>query len=215
LAEIKRRIQVATSTISTLEEQIKTVTTSKTTTTTITEQITRIKLLITQQETIIKTETAEQGKTEKALEELMASWKKTMTSTQKLKRDLKRSQESYEDSQRKLRKEVDVKTKIDEYRAKVLTGKKTLEQKFTQITRIMVQIKEEIESHKKRAGALTEQVEECTKRTTIARTTITTLTSKQNTLDASTKSLKGADLSKVKGALEKLGDELENAKNQL
>jgi len=82
LAEIKRRIQVATSTISTLEEQVKTVTASKSaTTTTVTEQVTRIKLLITQQEVIIKTETAEQGKTEKSLEELMASWKKTMTST--------------------------------------------------------------------------------------------------------------------------------------
>lgn len=216
MAEIKRRVQVATSTISTLEEQIKTVSTSKTAPpATTAEQITKIKLLITQQEAIIKTETGEQGKTEKALEEISASWKKTMTGTQKLKRDLKRSQESYEDSQRRLRKEVDVKTKIDEYRAAVLTGKKTLEQKFTQITKIMTQIKEEIDSHKKRAGALTEQVEECTKRTTIARTTITTLTSKQNTLDASTKSLKGADLGKVKGALEKLGDELENAKNQL
>jgi chromosome segregation ATPase len=216
LAEIKRRIQVATSTISTLEEQIKTVSTQTTvTTTTITEQVTRIKVLIVQQETIIKTETAEQTKTEKALEELMTSWKKTMTQTTKLKRDLKRSQESYEDSQRRLRKEVDVKTKIDEYRAKVATTKKTLEQKFTQITKIMIQIKEEVESHKKRAGQLTEQVEECTKRTTIARTTITTLTSKQNTLEGSSKTLKGGDLSKVKAALDKLGDELENAKNQL
>lgn len=122
MAEIKRRVSVATSTITTLEEQVKTLTTSKTVTTTITEQITRIKVLITQQELIIKTETAEQGKTEKSLEEIMASWKKTMTASTKLKRDLKNSQESYEDSQRRLRKEVDVKTKIDEYRSKVLTG---------------------------------------------------------------------------------------------
>lgn len=79
----------------------------------------------------------------------------------------------------------------------------------------MTQIKGEIDTHKKRAGAMSEQVEECTKRTTIARTTITTLTSKQNTLESSIKSLKGADLTKVKGALEKLADELENAKNNL
>jgi len=37
------------------------------------------------------------------------------------------------DAQRKLRKEVEVKTKIDEYRKKVESGKKTLQQKDSQI----------------------------------------------------------------------------------
>jgi chromosome segregation ATPase len=132
-----------------------------------------------------------------------------------LKRDLKRSQESYEDSQRKLRKEVDVKTKIDEYRKKVESGKKTLEQKYTQITKIMLQIKHEIEENRSRIVRLNEQVESCTKQTTMARTAITTLSSKQSTLDASSKQLKGADLAKVKTAVDKIESELENAKNQL
>jgi hypothetical protein len=35
--------------------------------------------------------------------ELEASWEKSLKGTSKLKRDLKRAQESYEDSQRKLR----------------------------------------------------------------------------------------------------------------
>merc|ERR1712226_1178201 len=39
--------------------------------------------------------------------------------------------------------------------------------------------------------------------------------SKQNTLDASSKQLKGADLAKVKSAIEKIESELEGAKNQL
>jgi multidrug efflux pump subunit AcrA (membrane-fusion protein) len=66
-------------------------------------------------------------------EELEETWKKTIKENSKLKRDLKRAQESYEDAQRKLRKEVEVKTKIDEYRKKVESGKKTLQQKDTQI----------------------------------------------------------------------------------
>ena len=63
--------------------------------------------------------------------------------------------------------------------------------------------------------AIEEHVENCTKQTTMARTAITTLSSKQNTLDATSKQLKGADLTKVKGAIEKIETELENAKNQL
>jgi hypothetical protein len=47
----------------------------------------------------------------------------------------------------------------------------------------------------------------------MARTAITTLSSKQNTLDASSKQLKGADLAKVKSAIEKIETELEGAKN--
>jgi len=49
----------------------------------------------------------------------------------------------------------------------------------------------------------------------MARTAITTLSSKQNTLDASSKQLKGADLTKVKSAVEKIEAELEGSKNQL
>jgi len=49
----------------------------------------------------------------------------------------------------------------------------------------------------------------------MARTAITTLSSKQNVLDSSSKQLKGADLSKVKTAIEKIENELEGAKNQL
>jgi chromosome segregation ATPase len=160
LQETKRRIQVAEQTIITLKTQEKEITTKTTTkTTVITEQVTKIKVLIKQQEEIIKTETTEETKTTKLMEELETGWKKVIKETNKLKRDLKRSQESYEDSQRKLRKEVDVKTKIDEYRKKVESGKKTLEQKFTQITKIMIQIKTEVEENRTRITKLTEQVE--------------------------------------------------------
>jgi len=132
-----------------------------------------------------------------------------------LKRDLKRAQESYEDSQRKLRKEVDVKAKIDEYRKRVESGKKTLQQKQTQIAKIMEQLSHEVEESRGRITKLEEQVEDCTKQTTMARTAITTLSSKQQTLDASSKQLKGADLTKVKSAIEKIEAELEGAKNQM
>ena len=77
-----------------------------------------------------------------------------------MKRDLKRSQESYEDSQRKLRKEVDVKAKIDEYRKRVESGKKTLQQKETQIARIMEQLAAEVEEQRVRIKTLEEQVDE-------------------------------------------------------
>lgn len=73
-----------------------------------------------------------------------------------MKRSTTRSQEAYEDSQKKLRKQVDVKAKIDEFRKKVATGKKTLEQKFTQITKIMTQIRQEVEENKKKLVSLTE-----------------------------------------------------------
>jgi len=149
------------------------------------------------------------------MEELEASWDKTLKSTAKLKRDLKRAQESYEDSQRKLRKEVDVKAKIDEYRKRVESGKKTLQQKQTQIAKIMEQLAHEVEESRARISKLEEQVEDCTKQTTMARTAITTLSSKQQTLDASSKQLKGADLTKVKSAIEKIEAELEGAKNQM
>jgi chromosome segregation ATPase len=79
----------------------------------------------------------------------------------------------------------------------------------------MEQLKKEVEENSKKIVGLNEQVESCTKQTTTARTAITTLTSKQNTLDASSKQLKGADLAKVKGAIEKIESELEGAKNQL
>merc|ERR1711981_359544 len=131
------------------------------------------------------------------------------------KMKLRRAQESYEDSQRKLRKEVDVKAKIDEYRKRVESGKKTLQQKQTQIAKIMEQLSHEVEESRVRITKLEEQVEDCTKQTTMARTAITTLSSKQNTLDASSKQLKGGDLAKVKSAIEKIESELEGAKNQL
>jgi len=149
------------------------------------------------------------------MEELETTWGKTLKGTQKLKRDLKRAQESYEDSQRKLRKEVDVKAKIDEYRKRVESGKKTLQQKATQIAKIMEQLAGEVEESRGRVTKLEEQVEDCTKQTTMARTAITTLSSKQQTLDASSKQLKGADLTKVKSAIEKIETELEGAKNQM
>jgi len=165
--EIRRRISVAEQTIITLKTQQKEITSkTTTTTTTITEQITKIKILITQQEEIIKTETTEETKTSKLMEELETTWKKTLKETNKLKRDLKRSQESYEDSQRKLRKEVDVKTKIDEYRKKVTSGQKTLTQKYTQITKIMYQIREEVEENRKKITKINIEVENCTKQTT-------------------------------------------------
>lgn len=49
----------------------------------------------------------------------------------------------------------------------------------------------------------------------MARTAITTLSSKQQTLDASSKQLKGGDLAKVKKAIAKIEAELEGAKNQM
>merc|ERR1712072_892396 len=106
--------------------------------------------------------------------------------------------------------------KAEKLMAELETGwKKTLEQKYTQITKIMLQIKHEIEENRSRIVRLNEQVESCTKQTTMARTAITTLSSKQSTLDASSKQLKGADLAKVKTAVDKIESELENAKNQL
>jgi len=217
LQETKRRIQVAEQTIVTLKTQQKDITAKgekkDAKEATVTEQVTKIKVLIKQQEEIIKTETEEETKATKAMEELETSWKKTHSDFNKLKRDLRRSQESYEDAQRKLRKEVDVKTKIDEYRKKVESGKKTLQQKYTQIAKIMEQLKAQVEENGGRISKLNEQVENCTKQTTMARTAITTLSSKQNTLDASSKQLKGADLAKVKSAIEKIETELEGAKN--
>jgi len=131
LQETKRRIQVAEQTIVTLKAQSKDITTKgekkDAKESTVTEQVTKIKVLIKQQEEIIKTETEEETKATKAMEDLETSWTKTHKDFNKLKRDLGRAQESYEDSQRKLRKEVDVKTKIDEYRKKVESGKKTLQ----------------------------------------------------------------------------------------
>jgi len=216
LQETKRRIQTAEQTIVTLKTQQKELSGKKEAKeTTVKEQVTKIKVLVTQQEEIIKTETAEETKAAKLMEELETSWKKTLKENNKLKRDLRRSQESYEDSQRKLRKEVDVKTKIDEYRKKVESGKKTLQQKYTQIAKIMEQLLHEVEENRTRIVKLNEQVESCTKQTTMARTAITTLSSKQQTLDASSKSLKGADLAKVKAAVEKIETELEGSKNQL
>jgi len=219
LQETKRRIQVAEQTIVTLKAQQKDITTKgekkEAKETTVTEQVTKIKVLIKQQEEIIKTETEEETKATKAMDDLETSWTKTHKDFNKLKRDLRRAQESYEDSQRKLRKEVDVKTKIDEYRKKVESGKKTLQQKYTQIAKIMEQLKIQVEENGGRITKLNEQVENCTKQTTMARTAITTLSSKQSTLDASSKQLKGADLTKVKGAMEKIETELEGAKNQL
>jgi chromosome segregation ATPase len=144
-----------------------------------------------------------------------SDYKKTMKETNKLKRNLRRSQESYEDSQRKLRKEVDVRSKIEEYRSKAAAGRKTLQQKYTQITRIMTEIKIEIETHRKRILVITEQVEDCTKRTSMARTTITSLSSKQQTLETQGKKLKGADATRLKQASDRLEAELENARNQM
>jgi len=79
----------------------------------------------------------------------------------------------------------------------------------------MEQLTQEVEENRAKINKLNEQVEGCTKQTTMARTAITTLSSKQQTLDASSKSLKGADLTKVKGAIEKIESELEGARNQL
>jgi len=79
----------------------------------------------------------------------------------------------------------------------------------------MEQLKSQVEENGGRITKLNEQVENCTKQTTMARTAITTLSSKQSTLDASSKQLKGADLTKVKGAMEKIETELEGAKNQM
>jgi chromosome segregation ATPase len=79
----------------------------------------------------------------------------------------------------------------------------------------MEQLTVEVEENRTKINKLNEQVESCTKQTTMARTAITTLSSKQQTLDASSKSLKGADLTKVKGAIEKIDSELEGARNQL
>jgi chromosome segregation ATPase len=79
----------------------------------------------------------------------------------------------------------------------------------------MEQLTQEVEENRTKINKLNEQVEGCTKQTTMARTAITTLSSKQQTLDASSKSLKGADLTKVKGAIEKIDSELEGARNQL
>merc|ERR1712139_677152 len=98
---------------------------------------------------------------------------------------------------------------------KVESGKKTLEQQYTQITKIMEQLRHEVDDNRGRIEKLNEQVENCTRQTTMARTAITTLSSKQSTLDASSKQLKGADLAKVKSAIEKIESELEGAKNQL
>ena len=216
LQETKRRIQVAEQTIVTLKTQEKEAKAKPAAKEAVAkEQDTKIKTLIEQQEDIVKTETAEETKVAKLMEELETTWEKTLKSTQKLKRDLKRAQESYEDSQRKLRKEVDVKAKIDEYRKRVESGKKTLQQKSTQISTIMEQLAGEVEEARARVTKLEVQVEDCTKQTTMSRTAITTLSSKQQTLDASSKQLKGADLTKVKSAIEKIETELEGAKNQL
>lgn len=79
----------------------------------------------------------------------------------------------------------------------------------------MTQIKQEVDENRKKIVKLTEQIEDGTKRATVARTAITTLSSRMSTLDASAKTLKGADLAKIKAAQEKVEAELENAKNSL
>jgi hypothetical protein len=155
LSEIKRRVGVAEATITTLKAQEAAVD-GKAKPEVAKEQELKIKMLISQQEDIIKLETQDQTTVEKALAEVDKEWKATTAEAGKLKRATTRSQEAYEDSQKKLRKQVDIKAKIDEFRNKVATGKKTLEQKFTQITKIMTQIRQEVEENKKKLVSLTE-----------------------------------------------------------
>ena len=128
MSEIKRRIGVAEATITTLKAQEAAVD-GKAKPEVAKEQELKIKMLISQQEDIIKLETQDQTTVEKALQEVETEWKAGMAEAGKLKRTTARAQEAYEDSQKKLRKQVDVKAKIDEFRKKVATGKKTLEQK--------------------------------------------------------------------------------------
>jgi|TARA_B110000503_G_C7007234_1_gene354129 chromosome segregation ATPase len=156
LSEIKRRISVAEATITTLKAQEAALADSKAKPDVAKEQGLKIKVLISQQEDIIKLEAQDQESVEKALAEVNKEWKSTTAAAGKLKRATTRSQEAYEDAQKKLRKQVDVKAKIDEFRKKVATGKKTLEQKYTQITKIMKQIKQEVEDNKKKLVTLTE-----------------------------------------------------------
>jgi chromosome segregation ATPase len=215
ITERKKRVSVAEATITTLKAQEEKTKEKDAKEEAKKEQALKFKVLIGQQEDIIKNEGKEVTAFEKELEELDTEWKDLKKSTGKLKRQMKRAQESYEDAQKKLRKQVDVKGKIDEYRKRVETGKKTLGQKESQITKIMGQIKIEVDENKKKLAGLTEQVEDCSRKTTVARTAITTLSSKQSTLEASSKSLKGKDLEKVKKATDKIDAELENAKNQL
>ena len=155
MSEIKRRVGVAEATITTLKAQEAAVD-GKAKPDVAKEQELKIKMLISQQEDIIKLETQDQTTVEKALGEVDKEWKATTAEAGKLKRSTTRSQEAYEDSQKKLRKQVDIKAKIDEFRNKVATGKKTLEQKFTQITKIMTQIRQEVEENKKKLVSLTE-----------------------------------------------------------
>lgn len=61
-------------------------------------------MLIKTQEEIVKTETEEQTKTEKLMDDLEGEFKKAKKEVGGLKRSLTRSQETYEDSQKKLRK---------------------------------------------------------------------------------------------------------------
>jgi chromosome segregation ATPase len=79
----------------------------------------------------------------------------------------------------------------------------------------MLEIKQEIEANRKKIVALTAQVEDCTKKTTMARTVIATLSSRQSTLEGSKKQLKGADLKKIETAVEKIDKELDGARNQM
>lgn len=156
MSEIKRRVGVAEATITTLKAQEASLDGKDVKADVAKEQGLKLKVLISQQEDIIKLETTDQTAIEKALGDTDKEWKDTTATSQKLKRGMQRSQEAYEDSQKKLRKQVDVKAKIDEFRKKVATGKKTLEQKFTQITKIMTQIKQEVEDNKKKLVSLTE-----------------------------------------------------------
>lgn len=119
MSEIKRRIGVAEATITTLKAQEAALDGKDVKADVAKEQGLKLKVLISQQEDIIKLETNDQTTIEKALGDTEKEWKETTATSQKLKRSMQRSQEAYEDSQKKLRKQVDVKAKIDEFRKKV------------------------------------------------------------------------------------------------
>lgn len=133
----KARIATAENTITTLKAEEKDLDGKKGKEADVKAQQAKIKVLVAEQEEIIKTETAIETKAAKLLDELETNWKKTKTAASKLKSDLKRAQESYEDAQRKLGNEVEVKAKKDEYKKQFEANRKTLQQKKIQVDAIM------------------------------------------------------------------------------
>lgn len=153
---------------------------------------------------IITQETTQKTKTEKLLIDIQTSFTSITAITTKLRRESYRAQIMYEDAQTKLRNEVDVTKKVEEYRNRLVVNSKTLTQKYQTVYKIIMEIRKEITVLKERISTLTTQITGSTSRSQTARTTISTFSSKVTTMESTLKTLTGTDASKMSAEIAKV-----------